>query len=133
MVDVETSTMVDADTNTMIEGDTPSEPIDTDDPTVLVEKPKVEKPKKPRAPKTLRLKVKKKKTPATLLLKGKKRKRKNSGSDAEAELGETEVSNFKETLDKDADKRRSSRVTKKTKYIDDVDLNLSDDDGKAPE
>ncbi|GFN77130.1 chromodomain-helicase-DNA-binding protein 7, partial [Plakobranchus ocellatus] len=104
----------------------------TEEPDGLVEKVKTPRTRKPRAPKTLKLKTpRKRKTPATLLLKGKKRKRRDSGSDVELSFGDADTS--VDGADPNAEKRRSSRNTKRTKYIDDIDLNLSDDDANKME
>ncbi|KAK3760063.1 hypothetical protein RRG08_064733 [Elysia crispata] len=98
-----------------------------EEPDGLVEKVKTPRTRKPRAPKTLKLKTpRKRKTPASLILKSRKRRRRDSGSDVELSFGDGDTS--VDGGDTNAEKRRSSRNTKRTKYIDDIDLNLSDDD-----
>lgn len=85
-----------------------------------------EKVEKKKAKPKVKAPVKKKKKPPATFLKKKKRKRHDS-SESDPELkhavGETE-----EMDDDSIQKRRSARNTKRKKYLDDVDLNLSDDD-----
>ncbi|XP_070187859.1 chromodomain-helicase-DNA-binding protein 8-like isoform X4 [Littorina saxatilis] len=92
--------------------------------------PKKRGSKKPRTPRTVvkalkKPSTKKRKPPASLFLK--KGKRKRAGSDgSDVEINITPPG----SPSNEADKRRSSRNTgtKRKKYMDDIDLNLSDDD-----
>ncbi|XP_025076427.1 chromodomain-helicase-DNA-binding protein 8-like isoform X4 [Pomacea canaliculata] len=92
------------------------------------------KEKKPKTPKTIvkalkKPSAKKRKPPASLFLKGKKRKRTGSdGSDVEMATTPPES-----PINEDSNKRRSARNTKRKKYLDDLDLNLSDDDNQPLE
>ncbi|XP_056009130.1 chromodomain-helicase-DNA-binding protein 8-like isoform X4 [Ostrea edulis] len=70
--------------------------------------------------------IKKKKKPPATFLKKKKRKRHDS-SESDPELKHA-VAETEEIDDDSIQKRRSARNTKRKKYLDDVDLNLSDED-----
>ncbi|KAL3860710.1 hypothetical protein ACJMK2_010796 [Sinanodonta woodiana] len=93
------------------------------------------KEKKPRTPKEKRPKVekakppKKKKRPPATFLKNKKRKKGGSSDESEVEMKITPPPS-PENEEDGIQKRRSGRVTKRKKYLDDVDLNLSDDESQ---
>ncbi|XP_061162484.1 chromodomain-helicase-DNA-binding protein 8-like [Saccostrea echinata] len=88
---------------------------------------KVEKKKKPKAKPPVK---KKKKPPATFLKKKKRKRHESSESDSELKHAVAETEEIDDDL---IQKRRSARNTKRKKYLDDVDLNLSDDDTRDVE
>nr|QVX32607.1 CHD6/7/8/9 [Platynereis dumerilii] len=71
---------------------------------------------------------KKKKLPPATFMKIKKRKRKNSDDGSDVDIKMEDTGSAKEEDDDFSNKRRSGRNTKRKKYLDDIDLNLSDDD-----
>ncbi|XP_074646816.1 chromodomain-helicase-DNA-binding protein 8-like isoform X2 [Tubulanus polymorphus] len=94
-------------------------------------KPKSDKEKKPlkekKPPRERKLKPSKKKRPPATLLINKKRKRKSSeGSDVEAVIPSPHGSEDEELSG--IEKRRSGRHSKRKRYIDTVDLNLSEEE-----
>ncbi|XP_050399765.1 chromodomain-helicase-DNA-binding protein 9 isoform X2 [Patella vulgata] len=101
--------------------DTSTTMIDVEKP---VEEAVVEKTETPeKKPPTSKLFTKRKKPPATFMQKNKKRKRTTS-----PDLSDLDVSPQGSPKDDDSVlKRRSSRNTKRKKYMDELDLNLSDD------
>jgi len=87
-------------------------------------------PKTPKKPKLKEGKSSaKKKLPKIALAKFKGKKKKRLGSDVESDMEKTPPPSPEQT-DSGIQKRRSARVTKRTKYLDDVDLDLSGDDAK---
>ncbi|XP_071173454.1 chromodomain-helicase-DNA-binding protein 8-like isoform X4 [Mytilus edulis] len=89
-----------------------------DDGESKEKKSKVERPKS----------VKKKKKPPATFLKSKKRKRNGSSDGSDVEIKITPPPSPENDEDSGIQKRRSARNTKRKKYLDEVDLNLSDDD-----
>ncbi|KAK3608042.1 hypothetical protein CHS0354_031028 [Potamilus streckersoni] len=90
-------------------------------------KPKTQKEKRPKIEKAKP--AKKKKRPPATFLKNKKRKRRGSSDESEVEMKITPPPS-PENEEDGIQKRRSGRVTKRKKYLDDVDLNLSDDESQ---
>ncbi|CAG0888582.1 unnamed protein product, partial [Darwinula stevensoni] len=112
-------------------GDTPAEETSMGtEPSATVNGDVDAKPKEKRKPRVKEVSSKKKKPTKTLLNFGKKRKRKRSdseGSDLDATPPPSPA--VAENDDDSAHlKRRSARNTKRKKYVDDIDLNISEDE-----
>ncbi|XP_042238022.1 chromodomain-helicase-DNA-binding protein 7-like isoform X2 [Homarus americanus] len=90
--------------------------------TVANAKPKIEK--KPKVKSSTPVKRK----PSAKLTLNFKRKRKRRGSESDFSEGEQGGGNTIPREDDEANKRRSGRNTSRKKYVDELDLNLSDDD-----
>ncbi|KAL5021350.1 hypothetical protein ScPMuIL_000505 [Solemya velum] len=90
---------------------------------------KEKKEKKEKKPKATKIKfLKKKRKPPATFLKKKKRKRNDDSDVSDGEIKATPPPSPENEDENAIHKRRSGRHIKRKKYLDDIDLNLSDDD-----